>query len=128
MRFGHAEISRARTLKATGLIWRPKLGDWYVDHTGYCHLVRTPEDLQRLGGNGDVYLPDWHACRAWLGERGWSHPEVIHEDDDCVHLVLTHTSGTTLKATGVSDLDSLYRIMLMVQLSTPARPGSVNER
>ncbi len=128
MRFSHAEIARARTLKATGLVWRPKIGDWYVDHTGYCDIVRTVEDVQRLGRNGDVYLPDWQDCREWLFERGWSHPEVIHEDAHGVSLVLTHRTGSSLKASGSSDLDSLYRIMLMVQLATPVRPGpSPNE-
>ncbi len=127
MHFGYAEVARARTLKATGLVWHPKVGDWYVDHTGFCDLVRSPDDATRLGRNGDVFLPSWQDGRAWLRARGWSHPEVIHEDDGSVHLVLSHAGGATLKAVGVSELDSLYRIMLMVQLSTPVR-GSTNER
>ena len=116
MKFGSAEVARAKTLKAVGFPWRPRVGDWFIDHTGYCELVRTYEHAQRLGANGDVFLPSWDDCRHWLGQRGWSHPEVIHEEEYEITLLLTHRSGRTTRATGVSDLDCLYRIILSILL------------
>lgn len=128
MRFSSEEVSRARTLKAVGFPWRPKIGDWYVDHTGYCDLVRTPEDMSRAVRHGNIFLPSWDDCRSWLLDRGWGHPEVLHEDDTGVTLTLSHSSGPSLRMSGASDLDCLYRAILMVQLRSPTRPPAETVR
>ena len=117
MRFGAAEVARARTLKAVGFPWRPRIGDWYMDHTGYCGVVRSFAEIMRVRGHGHVFLPGWDDCRTWLSCRGWGHPEFVHDGDQDVTLLLTHESGPTMRVTGVSDLDCLYRIILQILLS-----------
>ena len=133
MRFRREEVVRAKTLRKVGFPWRPKIGDWYVDPSGHCNLVRTVEEAEKVRPAADrevppvkapppnVFLPGWDDCRAWLAERGWGHPEVMHEDECEVTMLLSHDDGRSLKVTGASDLDCLYRLILMVQLRTPPR-------
>ncbi len=117
MRFGQPEVARAKTLKAIGFPWRPKVGDWFVDHHGFCDLVRTYEQTKTIGTNGHAFLPSWDDCRQWLGTHGWGHPEVISEGRGQVMLLVTHTDGRVQRATGDSDLDCLYRIILQLLLN-----------
>lgn len=107
-----------------GFPWRPKVGDWYVDHLGFCELVRSIDDVERIAEDGAraapaVFIPDWDDCRAWLSERGWGHPEVMVDADSEVTMAITHESGRRLRTTGVSDLDCLYRFILLVQMRSP---------
>jgi hypothetical protein len=109
-----------------GFPWRMAIGDWYVDPAGFCDLVRSAEDIARLGAprgrtGHDVFLPSWDDCRVWLGDRGWGHPEVMHDGESDVTMSITHTDGRMLKTTGVSDLDCLYRFILLVQMRSPTR-------
>jgi len=116
-RFGAPEVARAKTLKAVGFPWRPQIGDWFVNHVGYCELVKTFEQAQKLGKNGDVFLPNWEDCRGWLAARGWGHPELADDYSGDVRMLLTHSSGKILRVTGASDLDCLYRAILTILLS-----------
>ena len=126
MRVGRHEVAVAKTLRAAGFPWRPRVGDWFIDHTGHCALVQTYEQAQTLGDNGDVFLPSWGDCREWLSVRGFFHPEVKdlpldptdrHPDANSVAMTISHTSGRRLQVEGVSDLDAIYRLVLMVLLA-----------
>jgi len=114
MRFGLPEVARAKTMKAAGFPWRPRVGDWYVSHTGHCELVQTHDQALRLGGNGSVFLPTWEDCRSWLDRHGWRDPEVDDDDNGTIRLHVTHESGAVKRAVGHSDLDCLYRIILQL--------------
>ena len=115
---GPAEIARAKTMRALGFPWRPRVGDWYVSHTGYCELVRDYEHAQQLGKNGDAFLPTWADARSWLGNQGWCDPE-LRDVNTGVSLWIRHENGTLLKARGDSDLDCLYQIILKILLGSP---------
>ena len=117
MRVGPVEIARARTMRALGFPWRPRIGDWYVQHTGYCELVRSLEQAQQLGRNGDSFLPTWDDCRTWLAERGWGDPEM-QDSQEAIGMWVRHEDGQLLRATGVSDLDCLYQVILTILLRT----------
>ena len=115
-RFGYQEVARAKTLKAVGFPWRPQVGDWFVNHVGYCELVTSLDQAESLGANGDVFLPSWADCRAWLTSRGWGHPEVTDDTDADITMRVTHRSGRVIRVQGVSDLDCLYRVILTILL------------
>lgn len=118
MKFGAPEVARAKTMKAAGFQWRPRVGDWYVDHTGYCDLVRTYEQAQSIGRNGHAFLPSWDDCRAWLADRGWGCPEIIQDEPGRVSMMITHEKSEEIKrAVGASDLDCLYSVILMIILA-----------
>ncbi|MFT5435278.1 MAG: hypothetical protein ACI9OJ_005995 [Myxococcota bacterium] len=116
-RFGAPEVARAKTLKAVGFPWRPQVGDWFINHVGYCELVKTLDQAERLGSNGAVFLPNWEDCRAWLQRSDWGHPELMDESDGEVSMLLTHSSGRLIRVNGASDLDCLYRAILTIVLS-----------
>ena len=118
MRFGPHEVARAKTLKAIGFPWRPKLGDWYVSHSGFCEMVRDFAEVGAVGRNGHAFLPVWSDCRDWLQDRGWRHPEVVLDEPGHVMMTLTHDDGRLLRSTGVSDLDCLYRMIMMLLLGS----------
>lgn len=103
-------------MKAVGFPWRPRVGDWFMSHNGFCEIVRTHDQAQRLGENGDIFLPRWEDCRTWLASHGWGHPEVSDEDDGGVRMTLTHESGELVRANGDSDLDCLYQVILRLLL------------
>ena len=126
MKVGRHEVAVAKTLKAAGFPWRPRVGDWFIDHTGHCALVANYEQAQALGENGDVFLPTWCDCREWLATRGFLHPEVTdlpvdptdrHPDMNAVSMKISHANGRQLQVDGVSDLDAIYRLVLMVMLA-----------
>ena len=119
MSFVPAEIARAKTMKALGFPWRPRLGDWFLDHSGYCALIRDHSEVSRYGNNGCVFLPRWDDCRAWLGARGWGQPEVEDEGDGEIWMRVSHADGRILRVCGVSDLDCLYQIILRLLILRP---------
>jgi hypothetical protein len=123
MKFGAAEVARAKTLRAVGFPWRPRVGDWYVDHRGYCGLVRTHEESQTIAhsvavqDSGHSFLPSWDDCREWLSVRGWGRPEIFDEAKGQIRMLVTHEDGRVMRATGDSDLDCLYRLILLLLLN-----------
>lgn len=117
MRFGLAEVTRAKTLRRVGFPWNPRVGDWYVDQKGYCELVRDYDQAKRLVTNGDTFLPGWPDCRAWLADRHWANPEVIVDEPGAVHLIVTHQeTEEVIRVRGNSDLDCLYSVILTIML------------
>ena len=117
MEFTAHEVARAKTMKAAGFSWRPRIGDWYVHHNGYCDFVRSFEQVEQIGLNGHVFLPTWSDCRGWLSRRGWGHPEVIDGGEGEVSMLVTHQDGALRRVTGISDLDCMYRIILQILLA-----------
>jgi hypothetical protein len=99
-------------MKAVGFPWRPQVGDWYVSHTGHCEIIQTYEQAKQMGGNGDIFLPTWQDCRQWLLKHGWLHPEVDDDHFGQVRVHVTHESGRIERATGDTELDCLYGIIL----------------
>ena len=114
MRYGLPEVTRAKTMKAKGFPWRPRVGDWYVSHTGHCELVSSLDQVHRLSGNGSVFLPSWDDCRHWLSLYDWCDPELDDDNGGSVRMHVTHADGRVLRVVGVSDLDCLYRIILSI--------------
>jgi hypothetical protein len=107
-------------MRAKGFPWRPRVGDWFVNHLGYCEFVASHEHASAIGGNGDAFLPNWNDCRHWLATRGWGDPE-FRDEDGWVGMFITHRSGRLLQARGVSDLDCLYQIILQILFGVSER-------
>ncbi len=124
MRFRAPEIARAKTMKAAGFPWRPSVGDWFVSHAGFCDLVRTLEEAERVGKNGHAFLPRFEDCRAWLGARGYTHFEMYEApaEDDLLRLVATNEAGEVLRAAGTSDLDCMYQAVLRLLVRERSTP------
>jgi hypothetical protein len=110
MRFSKDEIARARRLRASGLHWRPAIGDWYVTDDGFVGV---------LTGNGDglevsarhTWLPRWSNCREWLRGRGCTQPEFITDGEADVRVEMRSASGEFLSGAGATDRVCLYAIM-----------------
>lgn len=110
MRYSRVEIARARALRAGGLVWKPRLGDWYVTDHGFVAFVRGHGEVGHVASR-HTWLPGWVDCRRWLAERGWRHPETPLDDPGRVRIVVVQDDGRTLSADGATDLECLYGII-----------------
>ena len=112
-RFTRAEIEGARRLRALGLVWRPRVGDWFATDDGFVSF---------LTGNGDglhaarhhTWMPGWAECRQWLRARGFTHPEFARDDDGDTRIEVIGPGGEILVGTGATDLECIYAIMAQV--------------
>jgi len=110
MNFSKEEIRRARKLKDAGLLWRVRIGHWYVTKDGFVGLVRGQGEALDCQ-NMHVWIPEWSDCRIWLKERGYRFPEVIEDETGKVTLALRHEDEGELRVRGGSDLSCLYNAM-----------------
>lgn len=110
MRYTRTEVARARALRAAGLTWRPRLGDWYVTDDGFVAFVRGQGEVGHVSAR-HTWLPTWADCRRRLHEAGWGHPETPLDEPGRVRLIVHHDDGRLLTADGATDLECVYSIM-----------------
>lgn len=112
MKFSKEEIRLARALDDHGVLWRPRIGDWYVTRDGFVGLLKG--EGEGLDCRAFTWIPRWLDCRTWLLERGWGYPEVLVDSPGQVTLALRGTDEDELQVTCGSDLACMMEAMLRV--------------
>lgn len=118
MLFSRKEIVLAKQLKEKGLVWKPEVGDWYLDGEGDVELL-TPvgcnmwNEYESLPIKNRIWLPLWHQCRELLIEAGWRHFQLIHNVgcQDGKISVSAERGKRLLRALGETDLEAMYQVV-----------------
>jgi hypothetical protein len=113
MEYTRAEIAGARRLKALGLPWRPRVGDWYATDAGFVSFVRGEGDASHAAAH-HTWLPDWRDCREWLRDEDITHPEFAIDEQEEVRIEVIGPGGKNFVGLGATDLECLYGIMAQV--------------
>jgi len=135
MDFTEREILIAEQLKAAGVQWRPRQGDYYAEKD--LSVVFVNKELADRLVHEDyslmdkVWLPQWHQCRDVVDKLGFllrDHCEdIVVEDDErkrFVGVAVESVHRGAYAAEGGTDLEAFYEVIFKLITSSAGEQKS----